>query len=473
MSLTESSQAASRLGQRFGRSARDHLPVSRRRRQLASWTGPPIKIAEASGSGRPALGGLRGGRKTPGSREVENWLRDVFHFHPLAVEDALQETHVPKVDDWGAYLYIVFRVPRIDSGSGSPRAPRARCVPRPELPGHLPRRAAGDPRAENGRASSAIPATGCDTAPIISCSASSSWRSTSRSPPSSSSTSTSTRSRTTSSSIPVPKVIRTIFRIKRSAIQLHKMLSPQREVLNRWPAIPIEPIQAEHRVYFRDLYDHVVRIHDISESLRDLISGTLETYLSVISNRTNDIMKTLTIVSVMFLPMSFLAGFFGMNFFGEPLAFRGPTAAGLALRADLRDHGVIPVFHLDLRASARNGSDGRPIRGPAGEWTSPTMNARWRLRPHDPTRMLELSRGSGLSPLVAQLLLNRGIDDPSRPDRFPRGPDGEPARPRAAARRGRGGRADRPGDPMRTGRSSSTAITTSTACAAPASSGPA
>ncbi len=102
------------------------------------------------------------------------------------------------------------------------------------------------------------------------------------------------------------KVLHRIFRLKRSAIQLHKSLAPQREVLNRLARDPYKPVQPKHRVYFRDLYDHVVRIHDISEGLRDLISGTLETYLSVVSNRTNDIMKTLTIVTVMFMPMSFL-----------------------------------------------------------------------------------------------------------------------------------------------------------------------
>ncbi len=143
---------------------------------------------------------------------------------------------------------------------------------------------------------------------------------------------------------PSNKVIRTIFRLKRSAIQLHKTLGPQREVLNRLARDVYEPVRPDHRVYFRDLYDHVVRIHDISESLRDLIAGTLETYLSVISNRTNDIMKTLTMVSVMFLPMSFLAGFFGMNFFGEPLALQVRMPRGLLFIATCVMMAISPCF---------------------------------------------------------------------------------------------------------------------------------
>jgi magnesium transporter len=143
---------------------------------------------------------------------------------------------------------------------------------------------------------------------------------------------------------PSPKTLRTIFRIKRSSIQLHKTLGPQREVLNRLARDVYQPVQAEHRVYFRDLYDHLVRIHDISESLRDLISGTIETYLSVMSNRTNDIMKTLTMVTVMFLPMSFLAGFFGMNFFGDSLAFHGAIPRVLLFLATCAIMAVSPCF---------------------------------------------------------------------------------------------------------------------------------
>ncbi len=69
------------------------------------------------------------------------------------------------------------------------------------------------------------------------------------------------------------------------------------------------------RVFFRDIYDHLVRLYDITESLRDLMGSVLDTYLSAINNRMNEIMKTLTIITTLFMPLSFLVGFFGMNFF--------------------------------------------------------------------------------------------------------------------------------------------------------------
>jgi magnesium transporter len=65
---------------------------------------------------------------------------------------------------------------------------------------------------------------------------------------------------------------------------------------------------------------HLVRLHDLNESLRDLVSGALDTYLSVVNNRLNDVMKTLTLITTLFMPISFITGFFGMNFF-EPVAY--------------------------------------------------------------------------------------------------------------------------------------------------------
>jgi magnesium transporter len=237
------------------------------------------------------------------------------------VEDALLETHSPKVDDWGRYLYLVFQVPRVDPNTdalelqeldvflGSNYLVTYHAAPL-ELLERERTMIERDPRDRLRQGPDFLLFRLLERAVDQSLEAIEQLDD---------------RVDEVQDLVfehPSSRVIRAILRIKRSAIRLHKMLSPQREVLNKLARDPYSAVDAGHRVYFRDLYDHVVRIHDISESLRDLIAGTLETYLTVVSNRTNDIMKTLTIVTVMFMPMSFLVGFFGMNFFGESLAFR-------------------------------------------------------------------------------------------------------------------------------------------------------
>ena len=99
---------------------------------------------------------------------------------------------------------------------------------------------------------------------------------------------------------------------------MRRILLPQREVLNKLARDDYRVIDPRDRIFFRDIYDHLVRLHDLNESLRDLVGGALDTYLSVVNNRMNDIMKTLTIITTLFMPLAFVTGFFGMNFF-EPL----------------------------------------------------------------------------------------------------------------------------------------------------------
>jgi magnesium transporter len=118
---------------------------------------------------------------------------------------------------------------------------------------------------------------------------------------------------------PTSDTVQRLFVLKRATLHLRRALSPLREVLNKLARDDFPVVDAKDRIYFRDIYDHLVRLHDISESLRDLVGGALDTYLSVINNRMNDIMKTLTVITTLFMPVSFLAGFFGMNFF-QPVA---------------------------------------------------------------------------------------------------------------------------------------------------------
>ncbi len=114
---------------------------------------------------------------------------------------------------------------------------------------------------------------------------------------------------------PDKKLLAEIFSIKRSLLNLRRIIAPQREVLNKLSRGDFEIVTQKERMYFRDVYDHLVRVHEIIESLRDMVSGTLDTYLSVVNNQLSNIMKTLTIITTLFMPLSFLTGFFGMNFF--------------------------------------------------------------------------------------------------------------------------------------------------------------
>ncbi|HQP08515.1 MAG TPA: CorA family divalent cation transporter, partial [Anaerolineaceae bacterium] len=90
--------------------------------------------------------------------------------------------------------------------------------------------------------------------------------------------------------------------------------APQREVINKLSRDEFPQIDKQSQIYFRDIYDHLVRIQDMSETIRDLVSSALEIYLSSTSLKLNNVMKALTIVSTIFLPITFLAGVYGMNF---------------------------------------------------------------------------------------------------------------------------------------------------------------
>lgn len=113
---------------------------------------------------------------------------------------------------------------------------------------------------------------------------------------------------------PEPNVLERILILKHSVMELRRIISPQREVINRLSRDEYMQIDQQSRIYFRDIYDHLVRIQDMSESIRDLVSSALDIYLSSTSLKLNNVMKALTIVSTIFLPITFLAGIYGMNF---------------------------------------------------------------------------------------------------------------------------------------------------------------
>lgn len=113
---------------------------------------------------------------------------------------------------------------------------------------------------------------------------------------------------------PDPKILERILSLKHSVMTLRRIVSPQREMINRLSRDDFPQIDRQSRIYFRDIYDHLVRIQDLCESIRDIVSSALDIYLNSTSLRLNEIMKALTIVSTIFLPLSFVAGVYGMNF---------------------------------------------------------------------------------------------------------------------------------------------------------------
>ena len=252
--------------------------------------------------------------------ESEQILLELFGFHPLAVSDALDEIHVPRVDDWGDYLYLVLHNIRFDplgeellqtdeldvflgknllvtyQNINIPIVARVRNNLERDSrflqrgADHLFYKLADDMIGET------LPVVDQmeDEIDLIEDML---FKSSNQ------------------------ELIERIFTLKRSLLHLRRILMPQREVFNKLARGDDHVIDSQERVFFRDIYDHLVRLFDISESLRDLIGGVLETYLSVINNRMNEVMKTLTIITTLFMPISFLTGFFGMNFFAADPPF--------------------------------------------------------------------------------------------------------------------------------------------------------
>jgi magnesium transporter len=115
---------------------------------------------------------------------------------------------------------------------------------------------------------------------------------------------------------PDDRQLQDIFAMKQMLVGFRKVITPLRDLFARVVTgvekVPGMTPESEH--YYRDIYDHLIRISDLVDSYRDLMTGSMDVYLSTVSNRLNDVMKKLTIIATIFLPLSWLTGFFGMNF---------------------------------------------------------------------------------------------------------------------------------------------------------------
>lgn len=115
-----------------------------------------------------------------------------------------------------------------------------------------------------------------------------------------------------------PAMLSRLLSMKKGIQQLRKIAGYQREILNRLARGEFSIISSEEMAYYRNVYDHLVRIVDLSETYRDLINGLMDAYLSVTSNKLNEIMKVLTMLSTVIMPLTLITGIYGMNFHHMP-----------------------------------------------------------------------------------------------------------------------------------------------------------
>jgi magnesium transporter len=138
-----------------------------------------------------------------------------------------------------------------------------------------------------------------------------------------------------------------IFGMKRLLVGMRKAITPQRDtfasLLGGIAELP--GFDQEDERYFRDIYDHLIRISDLIDSYRDLLTGAMDVYLSTVSNRLNSVMKQLAVIATIFLPLSWLTGFFGQNFGFEVRHIAGwPAFVGLGIGLELMALAVLVIY---------------------------------------------------------------------------------------------------------------------------------
>jgi magnesium transporter len=282
---------------------------------------------------------------------AEGLLLKTFGFHPLAADDALTESHVPKLDDWGDYIYVtlhsvtkhVERWEQLDTveadlfvGRGYVVSYQSRPVAGIERVWQMVQR---DERHLSRGAEHILYLLSdelvADFFPIVN-------------------DIDDEIDQLENELLESPESVEMdrLFGLKRTLVQLRRTVAPLREVLNRLSRNGYAVLRPESAMFFRDVYDHLVRLYDLIESLRDLLTSTLDMYLSVINNRMNQIMKVLTVVSTLLIPLTFITGFFGMNFFA-PSVDLAPWTGHLALVLTLVGLVATPVgMYLWMRQRA-------------------------------------------------------------------------------------------------------------------------
>ena len=255
----------------------------------------------------------------PTDAEAKLVLEEAFHFHPLSIEDTLSDVHTPKMDDYGRYLYLVLHAismgdERMDihtkeldvfvganflitvheqpmlvidafwneehhQSKGLARGPVHLLyeLMDKQIDTYIPLIDRFEERLEE--LGDLIFANGKQNEKAL---------------------------------------LNDILTAKSSALRMRRILRPQSDIMEKlaWNEYGVIPHDA--RIYFQDVYDHLFRLSELADSMRDLAGSTIETHLTLVNNRMNEIMKVLTMISTIFIPLGFIASVYGMNFHYMP-----------------------------------------------------------------------------------------------------------------------------------------------------------
>jgi magnesium transporter len=246
--------------------------------------------------------------KDPSNDDL-NALQEIFGFHPLTIEDTREFGQRPKLESYGEYVFVVFYGARAEgdrvgltelhlflSGSYVISIRRELCAELEEVHATLEKAGA---RGEQFILYKIFDALTDSFFPVLS--------------------GMDEQIDAIENEIieqPTDQQLQTIFQLKRDLVAMRRVVTPQRDLFARAiddiTALPgLEPSAHD---YFRDVYDHLIRISEQIDSYRDLLTSAMDVYLSTVSNRLNQVMKQLTIIATIFLPLSFVTGFFGQNF---------------------------------------------------------------------------------------------------------------------------------------------------------------
>lgn len=238
----------------------------------------------------------------------------LFHLHPLTLEDIVNTGQSPKIEDYGDYLFIVLKMLYYDESKNEIEVEQVSLCLGSNFVLSFQEEKGRDvfnpvrERIRNGKGR--IKKMGADylAYSLIDSVVDSYFLILEK---------LGERIETLEESVvsePSQTVLHDIHVLKREMIFLRRSIWPLREVVSNLERGESPLIQESMHIYYRDVYDHTIRIIETIEAFRDLLSGILDIYLSSISNRINAVMKVLTIIATIFMPLTFLAGIYGMNF---------------------------------------------------------------------------------------------------------------------------------------------------------------